>query len=233
MSRMPRPAQPLIRYDSAIDAALRIIDTEGLDAFSLPRLARELNVRAPSLYHHFQDKAEILRGVARAIVLETRWPAERSVPNWVEWFVRLSLDFREVVLRHRNAAPVLLQFMPRDVLTRTYDTSTQLLAELGVPVERRILILDTMDKLTVAAAISEAVKGPDEWRQGFANADPATEPALAQAVERNPHSVDELFAESIRCFLRGALPDIDPDAPAPSWAGIIAGYPRELRGVAP
>jgi TetR/AcrR family tetracycline transcriptional repressor len=112
---MPRPAQPLIRYDSAIAAALRIIDAEGLDAFSLPRLARELNVRAPSLYHHFQDRAEILRGVARSIVLETRWPAERSVPNWVEWFVRLSLDFREIVLRHRNAAPVLLQFMPRRI----------------------------------------------------------------------------------------------------------------------
>lgn len=225
MAGMPRPAKPLIRYDSVIEISLRIIDTEGLDAFSLPRLARELNVRAPSLYHHFQDKAEILRAVARAIVLEARWPDERSVPNWVEWFVQLSLDFRSAVLRHRNAAPVLLQFMPRDVLTRTYDTSARLLAELGVPPEQRVLILDGMDKLTVAAAITEAVKGPDERGRAFANVDPATEPTLAEAAELNPRSVEDLFAESIRCFLRGALPYIDADAPAPSRAAITTADP--------
>ena len=41
-------------------------DREGLDAFSLPRLARELSVQTPSLYYHFRDRADILRTVARA-----------------------------------------------------------------------------------------------------------------------------------------------------------------------
>ena len=52
---MARPSKPLIRRDAVVEASLRIIDTEGLDAFSLPRLARELNVQAPSLYHHFES----------------------------------------------------------------------------------------------------------------------------------------------------------------------------------
>jgi AcrR family transcriptional regulator len=56
---MARPSKPLIRRDAVVEASLRIIDTEGLDALSLPRLARELNVHPPSLYHHFEDKAEI------------------------------------------------------------------------------------------------------------------------------------------------------------------------------
>jgi AcrR family transcriptional regulator len=43
--------------------SLRIIDEEDLGALSLLRLARELNVRGPSLYYHFDDKAEILRAV--------------------------------------------------------------------------------------------------------------------------------------------------------------------------
>ncbi|WP_344597412.1 TetR family transcriptional regulator [Actinomadura vinacea] len=213
---MARPAKPLIRYEAAIETSLEIIDTEGLDAFSLPRLARELNVRAPSLYHHFHDKAEILRGVARRIVLETRMPDERAAPNWLEWFVVLSLNFREAVLRHRNAAPVLLQFMPRDVLIRTYEASARFLAELGVPADQHVLILDGLDKLTLGAAISEAAKPPEEGGRVFTKVDAATEPTLAKAVEVNTRSAEELFAESIRGFLRGAAPYIAADAPPPS-----------------
>ena len=43
--------------------ALEVIDADGLDAMSLERLADELGVKAPSLYHHFHDKAEILAAV--------------------------------------------------------------------------------------------------------------------------------------------------------------------------
>ena len=32
---MPRPSKPLIRRDAVVEASLRIIDTEGLDALSL------------------------------------------------------------------------------------------------------------------------------------------------------------------------------------------------------
>lgn len=237
---MPRPVKPLITYDSVIETALRIIDTEGLEAFSLPRLARELNVRAPSLYHHFQDKAEILRGVARAIVLEARMPDERTTPNWIEWFVALSLNFRAVVLRHRNAAPVLLQFMPREILTHVYDACAQFMAEIGVPPEQRILLLDGLDRLTLGAAISEAVRVPRRTtlilgdadpgvvatvEPGvFANVDPIAEPALAAALAANRRTTDELFAESLRSFLRGAAPYVAADAAPPNRA-VIAGRP--------
>ena len=46
---MARPSTPLISRDATVQAALRIIDEGGPEALSLPRLARELNVKAPSL----------------------------------------------------------------------------------------------------------------------------------------------------------------------------------------
>ena len=52
---MARPSKPLISRDACARAALEIIDAEGLDALSLERLATEIGVRAPSLYHHFAD----------------------------------------------------------------------------------------------------------------------------------------------------------------------------------
>lgn len=212
---MPRPASPLITYDSVISTSLQIIDADGLEAFSLPRLARALDVRAPSLYHHFADKAEILRGVARAIVVETRMPDVRTTPNWIEWFVALSLNFRHSVLRHRNAAPVLLRFMPRDVLIRTYEQNARFLIQVGVPADQCVLLLDGLDKLTLGAAITEAAKDPAESGELFGTADAESEPILANAVAQNGRSAEEIFAETIRSFLRGAAPYVPADAPAP------------------
>lgn len=226
---MPRPSKPLIRRDAVVEASLRIIDTEGLDAFSLPRLARELNVQAPSLYHHFTDKAEILKAVARAIVVETRLPDPTSVPNWMEWLVALSLAFRDSMLRHHNAVPLLLQFMPRDVLIRNYNDSAIYLTEIGVPLDQVVLILDGLDKLTLGAGITEAMHGDDGRGRLFANADPATEPVLVAAAAANQRSATGAFAEAIRSFLRGAAPNVPDSAPPPQHWGEFGSAITEFK----
>lgn len=223
---MARPVSPLISHDAVVEASLRIIDDEGLEAFSLPRLARELNVAAPSLYHHFADRADILRTVARAIVLQTRLPDPAACASWVDWFVGISLAFRQAVLSHRNAAPVLLQFMPRDLLVRNYEVGVQVLAALGVPPGRRIGVIDGLDTLTLGASLAAAAKSPAQAGQVFASADPETEPMLAQEIAGNRLTAEELFADSVRSFLAGAVPDVPLDAPVPGF--LIREAPEPL-----
>ncbi|NKQ56757.1 TetR family transcriptional regulator [Amycolatopsis sp. K13G38] len=204
---MPRPSQPLLSHEGVVTAAVKIIDTEGLDALSLPRLARELNVRAPSIYYHFANKEEILEAVARAIVLETPRPRDRSPENWIEYFVTQSLNFRRTILNHAKAAPILLRYPPRDVLARVYDRSAAFLIEVGVPDELHVLILDGLDKLTLGAALTEAMKKPRDRSKIFPHADPEEEPNLARALKANTRSPEELWAESVRTFLRGVTED--------------------------
>jgi TetR/AcrR family transcriptional regulator, tetracycline repressor protein len=223
---MPRPSTPLISHDAVVQASLRIIDDEGLDSFSLPRLARELNVQAPSLYHHFQDRADILRTVARAIVLRSRVPDPADCRTWVDWFVGISMSFRRAVLNHRNAAPILLEFMPRDIVVRNYELGVQILAEIGVPADRRILVIDGLDTITLGASLAGAAKSPARAGQVFANVDADAEPMLAVALAANTRTAEELFADSIRSFLRGAVPEVPPDAPAPR--ALLDRY-REIR----
>src|ERR1044072_1637250 len=78
---MARPTKPLISKDACAKAALEIIDAEGLDALSLERLAKEIGVRAPSLYHHFADKAAILARGGRLLALEVPGAAEQAPPQ--------------------------------------------------------------------------------------------------------------------------------------------------------
>jgi AcrR family transcriptional regulator len=219
----------LISHDAVVEASLRIIDREGLDAFSLPRLARELNVQTPSLYYHFRDRADILRTVARAIVLQSRVPAPDACRTWVDWFTGISLSFRRAVLSHRNAAPILLEFMPRDVLIWNYELGVQILAAVGVPPEARIGVIDGLDTLTLGASLAEAARSPARAGQVFANVDADAEPMLADALAANTRTAEQLFADSIRSFLRGAVPGVPPDVPAPR--ALIARY-RDTRAAA-
>jgi hypothetical protein len=63
----------------------------------------------------------------------------------------------------------------------------------------------------------------------FANVDAGAEPMLAEALAANTRTAEELFADSIRSFLRGAVPGVPPDIPAPRE--LMARY-RETRTAA-
>jgi len=206
----------MLSRDGVVAAAISIIDSEGLPACSLPRLAREFGVRAPSLYHHFADRAEIMAEVAKAIVRETVTPRKHKHADWVEWFVSLALNFRRSILRHPNAAPVLLEFVPRDVLSVLYDDAAQYLTEVGVPRERHVLILDGLENLTLGAGLAQAMKTPSTRSKIFPHTDESTEPNLADAVRANTWTTSgELFAQTVRSFLHGAA---GPTAPAEAIA---------------
>jgi AcrR family transcriptional regulator len=194
----------MIRRATAVEAALDIIDTDGLEAFSLQRLANRLGVRVPSLYYHFVDKEDILAAVARYIAGKSV-PRPRQPPNeeWPEYFVALALNFRESVLRHRNAAPILLRYLPREILADGYEDAARLLADAGVPVQLHARILDGLETLSIGAVLIEAAQRPRRRKAGFPGVKAETHPHLAAALAGNDQTVKALYADRIRNFLRG------------------------------
>ncbi|MFC8529915.1 TetR family transcriptional regulator [Nocardia sp. NPDC057227] len=203
---MARPAKPLISRDAAVQASIDIIDSEGLEAFSLPRLAKYLGVRAPSLYHHFADKNEILTEVARYIAgTSVSRPRRRPGPDWPEYFVTLALTWRQSILQHRNAATVLLQHLPRELFIGTYEDTAQFLHDSGVPTELHVRILDGMETLAIGAVLMEAVRGPSTKSTIFPNVSAESQPLLAEALVRNPMTQKQLFEEMVRSFLHGIM----------------------------
>ncbi|MBS9372035.1 TetR family transcriptional regulator [Rhodococcus sp. B50] len=202
---MARPSKPLISRAAAVTASIEIIDSEGLDAFSLPRLAKHLGVRAPSLYHHFSDKSEILAAVARQIAGAGTLPRRKPGPDWPEFFVKTSLNLRRSILKHRNAAPILLQYLPRDLLIGTYEDIAGFLEESGVPARLHVQILDGMERLTLGAVLTEAMRKPATKSTIFPNVDPASQPLLSKALAANEMTSQQLFEEMIRSFLHGVV----------------------------
>ena len=202
---MPRPSQPLITREAAIRTALEIIDKDGPAAFGVQRLAAEMGVKAPSLYHHFEGKEEILTQVARLVIREVEPPPAPPANRWQEWFVEIATRLRTVILRHPKAAPLLIEYFPRGYFLSTYERAAVILQRVGVPVELYALLFDGLDKLAFGSAIMDATALSNGETGLFPGVDPNRDPALTLAIEANPWTGEALFKESIRRFVRGVI----------------------------
>jgi AcrR family transcriptional regulator len=103
---MPRPRSPLLSRQIIVERALAIIDTDGLQELSTRRLARDLGVRAPSLYNHFATKEEILDAAADVIIERV----DLSMFGREEWPVALAMwarAYRAALVAHPNAVPLI------------------------------------------------------------------------------------------------------------------------------
>lgn len=67
---MARPNKSDAARERIVTAALALIDAEGMEALSMRRLARELGIRGPTLYHYFADKSALLDGVRERLADE-------------------------------------------------------------------------------------------------------------------------------------------------------------------
>jgi len=99
---------PLDR-ERILAAALRLMDSDGLDALTMRRLAAELHVEAMSLYYHVPSKAALLEGLAETVLGEIRLPrgdgGDGTDPAAATR--NLARAFRANALAHPNAIPLL------------------------------------------------------------------------------------------------------------------------------
>jgi AcrR family transcriptional regulator len=106
----PRDRRPLTR-DAIVDAALTLLDRDGLAGLSMRRLADELGVGAASLYWHVGDKEELLGLLLDRIVGETEVP-DPDPANWQEQVKELARLNRRLFQRHRDSAQISLGRIP-------------------------------------------------------------------------------------------------------------------------
>lgn len=100
-ARAPAPRGPLTRERIA-QAALDLIDREGLEACSMRRLGAELGVEAMALYHHFAGKGELFDAVMDRLLDDVDLPPRGDVPP-LERLRRAMRSWRAVAIAHPPA----------------------------------------------------------------------------------------------------------------------------------
>jgi AcrR family transcriptional regulator len=92
---------PLTRA-RVVQAALRVLDAEGLAAVSMRRVGRELGVEAMSLYHHVHDKDDLLTAMCEGMLAEIDLPGDTDGDPF-DQLRALSVGFRRVLLARPEA----------------------------------------------------------------------------------------------------------------------------------
>src|SRR5205807_8274563 len=108
MPRTPASSAPrgALSRERIVEAAVGLIDGEGLDALSMRRLGAALGVEAMSLYRHFPSKAALLEAVVARLLAELPVPAPTAA-RWQDAFRALARAYRVLLTRHPNAIPLL------------------------------------------------------------------------------------------------------------------------------
>ena len=87
------------------DAALALIEQDGLEAFSTRRLGERLGCQAMSIYHHFPSKAHILDALVDRILAAIQIPQRGQSPQ--ARLRNLAHSWRKVALAHPRFYPYL------------------------------------------------------------------------------------------------------------------------------
>ena len=100
-----RPPEPLTR-ELIVTTASRMVESDGADAVTLRRLARELDVSNSALAWHVGDRPRLLALVGAA------WLASISVPpadrEWTEWLGSVANAYRSAAQAHPHLARLAL-----------------------------------------------------------------------------------------------------------------------------
>jgi AcrR family transcriptional regulator len=105
-----RGKPPLLTEEQIVDAALKVIRTEGLDALSMRRLSRELGRSAMAAYWYVEDKQQLLNLVAKKMLAEVPLPDLKS-GEWAGRLRKVVAAIDAKLREHPGIAEISLQRM--------------------------------------------------------------------------------------------------------------------------
>jgi len=194
----PRPTLSLGRI---VQAAVRVADTEGLDAVSMGRVAAELGTAPMSLYRHVSAKEELL-----TLMVDAAWGPAPDGPapdgqgpgeGWRAGLSRWAWALRAGARRHPWAVRIPLNglpIMPNEVAW--FENALACLAGTGLSEARTASVIMLLagyvpnlatTEADIEAAIRASGLAPSQWMASYPRmlaelADPLRFPALTRFI---------------------------------------------------
>ena len=183
----PRRSHPLTR-EELVAAALGIVDSEGLAALTMRRLAEVLGVEAMSLYHHVANKDVLLDWTVDRVRSEMRLDnlPENLPENWIEILEAIFVELRRVLAAHPNMLPIATR------KTGASASGLTFLMETGFGRDEAVDIYQSLVAFTIGYALLSSYGPTSDW------------PALpADLNERMRDWRDETFRRGLRSIMEG------------------------------
>jgi AcrR family transcriptional regulator len=163
---MPRTRKPL-SAERIAQAALALVDKEGLEGFSFRVLAKKLGCEAMSIYHYYPSKAHLFDAMVEICIAETQVPPA-GVP-WKERLQDLAHAYRATALRHPGFFLYFAIYRMNNRAGLSFlDRIAGIFQETGLPPEWQAAHFRAIGYYIMGAGLDEA--------QGYIKGPSATEP---------------------------------------------------------
>jgi TetR/AcrR family tetracycline transcriptional repressor len=177
--------------------ALACVDAEGLDALTTRRIAREMGVTSPALYHHFGNKSDLLDEVIRLALRDVREP-DRTQP-WPQQMTEMAAALRSTLIERPWLATAIVTHRYRRFASHIVGETAAAMAAAKVPVRLIPLVMDSVEDYVYGAAIASVTEFEPM---------PAVIPGLADYPEvaatlGKPRDSDATFQGGLKAILAG------------------------------
>ncbi|MEV4637787.1 TetR/AcrR family transcriptional regulator [Actinoplanes sp. NPDC049548] len=171
VQKRTRPARPALSQAQIVDAGLRIVAEEGIEAVSMRRIAAVFGTGASSLYAHVANKEELLAlmfdRICGDVVVPTPEPA-----RWQEQIKEMARSGHAVMTRHNDIARAALATVPSGPnALRVSEGMLAILLAGGVPPEVAAWALDRLFLYLVADAYESSLHAQAAAGRGVGEAE--------------------------------------------------------------
>jgi AcrR family transcriptional regulator len=150
-----RRRAPLSR-DAIVDAALAILDADGVDALTIRRLGQELGTGAASLYWHLAGKDELCELVYDRIMGEIELP-DPDPSRWEEQLKELARQAYRAMLSHNDAVRLSIGRPPAGPNTlRIVEWMLGLMRGAGIPDQPAAYFGNILGRFLDASVLEDA-----------------------------------------------------------------------------
>ncbi|MEM9710938.1 MAG: TetR family transcriptional regulator [Actinomycetota bacterium] len=156
MSQRPRRPYGTLHRDVVIDAALQVIERDGLAALTMRRLAQQLDAGTMSLYRHVADRDDVLDAVGQRLLLSIEVPDPSSTTDWPGAIRALMTSIRSVALEHpRSFELMALRQLSGGAVDDRVASALLLLEPSGLSRAEQLVLARTLVSFVNGFALAE------------------------------------------------------------------------------
>ncbi|GBG07111.1 TetR family transcriptional regulator [Paenibacillus agaridevorans] len=141
---MKKKQQPQISENKILETSWELLGEDGIEKFSLRRLADRLGIQAPSLYWYFKSKQNLYQRLANQVsktILEEFY----SEGDWKEQLMGIAVTVRSVLSRYPCSTQLMMMTLPHEPDIIRF-TNRMLLCVESTPLEQeqKIQVITTL-----------------------------------------------------------------------------------------
>lgn len=203
--KQPPRQRPRVTVSDVIDAAIEIVDRDGIEALTIRRVADVCGLSPMGVYRHVRDKDDLLDRIVDTVVTQSVDQLHATGP-WDEQILALFRNARRLLLQHPGVA-VLSVLRPTPVVgvARFYDRVLAALADGGLEGPAAVHAFDTLLMFMFGSILWEIPRSPDIRTRLVTVAldDDATSHVIARAAELSERDPTAYYDAGLHTILNG------------------------------